>query len=412
MNQNRIILHVDVNNAFLSWTAARLLKEGFNLDIRNIPCIIARTTNNRSGIVLAKSMPAKNLGIKTAMPIFKAFNIYGDLKVFPPEYEYYQKISNQIHKLLFEFSDLVEKASIDEWYLDITKQCNLNSAFDYAKQIQNTIFEKFNITVNIGIANCKALAKTCSDFEKPNKIHTMYNYEIKEKLWPLSVSKLFLVGKKTNEKLNSLGIKTIGQFASKDPKFIQKRFGKLGITLLDFANGRDFSKVDPCIKPPQSISHAITFENPINTKNEAYANIMIIAEEVTKRLRKHNFFTQVVSIKIKYFNFTEKSKQSQISPTKSTNDIYALSKQLFDEIYDISMPIRMISIKLDKLDTKIEVQTSLFDILENLENKDNQSKKIKKRFKPKNNIDKIIDEINKEFGEHTLFHATSMLKEE
>ena len=233
----RQILHIDVNNAFLSWTAVEMLKAGETLDIRTIPAIIGGDETRRAGIVLAKSMLAKKYDIKTGETIYSAKKKCPTLKVYPGcEYRVYREYSNRLYNMLLEYTDKIERFSIDECFLDMTEYLANNTLLDKAREISKRVKEEFGFTVNIGVAHNKLLAKMASDFEKPDKIHTLFEDEIERKMWPLPISELFMLGKKTVPKLNQMGIKTIGDLAKADKNEIIKKFGKHGILIWEYAN--------------------------------------------------------------------------------------------------------------------------------------------------------------------------------
>ncbi len=232
----RQILHVDVNNAFLSWSAVYMLKNGYNIDIRTIPSIIGGDEERRSGIVLAKSPIAKKFGINTGEPIFFAKQKCNNLEVFPCNFKVYKEYSNKLYNLLLEYTDIIERFSIDECFLDLTHFLMKKDIMDIAKEINTRVKNEFGFTVNIGIAHNKILAKMASDFEKPNKIHTLYENEIESKMWPLPVGDLFMLGKKTVPKLYNMQIKTIGDLAHYDKNILSKKFGKHGIMMWNYAN--------------------------------------------------------------------------------------------------------------------------------------------------------------------------------
>ncbi|MDR0979188.1 MAG: DNA polymerase IV [Lachnospiraceae bacterium] len=241
----RIILHVDVNNAFLSWTAVHKLECGETFDIRTVPSIIGGDESQRHGIVLAKSMPAKALGIVTAEPICYAKRKCKNLLVFPADFSVYKKYSYDVYNILSTYTDKIERFSIDECFLDMTNSLMGRGILDIAKEISDRIAKELKFTVNIGVAHNKLLAKMASDFQKPNKIHTLLSkQEVEEKMWGLPVIELFMVGKNSINKLNDMGIKTIGDLAKTDPKILTKRFGKFGLMMYNYANGIDDSEIN------------------------------------------------------------------------------------------------------------------------------------------------------------------------
>lgn len=222
----RVILHVDVNNAFLSWTAVDRLNNGETLDIRTIPAIIGGDEKQRRGIVLAKSPIAKKMGIQTGEPIYFARKKCSNLQIFQGDFSVYYKYSNALYNLLLEYTDKIERFSIDECFMDMTNYLAGRKIYEIAKEINRRVKEKFGFTVNVGISTNKLLAKMASDFEKPDKIHTLYPNEIETKMWNLPVSELFMVGRKSIPKLEKMHIKTIGDLAKKDVRDLIKAFGK------------------------------------------------------------------------------------------------------------------------------------------------------------------------------------------
>ena len=232
----RQILHVDVNNAFLSWTAIHRLNKGEKLDIREIPAVIGGDEERRSGIVLAKSMKAKVCGVVTGETLYQARKKCPGLKVYTGDYQVYKKYSEKLYKLLLEYTDKIERFSIDECFLDMTEYLMNSTLIEKAKEINKRVKEELGFTVNIGISNNKLLAKMASDFEKPDKIHTLYPKEIQYKMWKLPISELFMLGRKTVPRLYNLGIRTIGDLAKYDKNILIKKLGKHGKMMWEYAN--------------------------------------------------------------------------------------------------------------------------------------------------------------------------------
>ena len=232
----RQILHVDVNNAFLSWTAVDMLKKGCKQDIREIPSIIGGDETKRSGIVLAKSMKAKECGISTAETIYQAKTKCPNIKIFKSDFRIYRDYSDKLYNLLLQYTDKIERFSIDECFLDMTEYLMKDTLLNKAKEISKRVREELGFTVNIGVANNKLMAKMASDFTKPDKVHTLYKEEIPIKMWPLPISDLFMLGKRTVPKLYNMQIKTIGDLAKADKKILSQKFGKHGIQMWEYAN--------------------------------------------------------------------------------------------------------------------------------------------------------------------------------
>lgn len=232
----RQILHVDVNNAFLSWTAVEMLKNGFGLDIRTVPSVIGGDENKRSGIVLAKSNMAKEFGIVTGETLYQARIKCPNLQVFTSNYKSYKQYSDKLYNLLLDYTDKIERYSIDECFLDMTGYLQNDTLLNKAKEINRRVKEELGFTVNIGVSENKLLAKMASDFTKPDKIHTLYKSEIESKMWKLPVSELFMIGRKSIPKLNNMRIKTIGDLAKYEKNILIKKFGKHGLMMWEYAN--------------------------------------------------------------------------------------------------------------------------------------------------------------------------------
>ena len=214
----RLIFHVDVNSAYLSWESARRVKEG-QADLRLIPSCIGGNPRKRTGVVLAKSIPAKKFGIRTGEPVANAMRKCPNLHMEPPDHKLYHNYSEKLMEFLRGYTKEIEQVSVDECYMDFTGIAGkYASPVAAAFEIKDKIYEMFGFTVNIGISSNKLLAKMASDFEKPNRVHTLFPEEIRVKMWPLPVRDLFFVGKAAEHQLNRIGIRTIGDLAHTDPK--------------------------------------------------------------------------------------------------------------------------------------------------------------------------------------------------
>lgn len=388
----RIIMHIDVNNAFLSWTAIDLLNQGYKYDIRNSYAVIGGDPTMRKGIVLAKSTPCKKLGIKTAETLHEAKKKCPSLKVYPPNYTFYSEMSNKLFELLSKYTPDIEVASIDECYLDYTPVRNLyGDEMEFAKKVQKEIFDTLGFTVNIGIANNKLCAKMASDFTKPNKIHTLYEHEIEEKMYPLNVGELFGIGRQTASKLVDLKITTIGQLANSDVYFLSKYFKNQASVLVDMAKGIDDSRVVSEYTAPKGISHEITLVNDISDINLLYPYLMELAEKVSLRLRKQKKYTTTICVIIKDSYFKRKTHQRKLkNATNITDEIYDIAKSILKEMEITS--VRLIGLRLDNLVNTKEYQVSLFED-GNTRDKSEQ-------------IDTVIDDLKDKYGNKIITKAS------
>lgn len=390
----REILHVDVNNAFLSWTAVEKLKNGETLDIRTIPAIIGGDEAQRKGIVLAKSNIAKQLGIQTGEPIFFARKKCPNIQIFQSDFNVYRKYSNALYNLLLEYTDKIERYSIDECFLDLTGYIpKPRKLIDIAYEISKRAREELGFTVNIGVAPNKLLAKMASDFEKPNKVHTLYQEEIETKMWKLPVAELFMVGRRSLPKLQKMGIKTIGDLAKSDEKLLIKNFGKYGKMIWEYSNGIDNEEVNYIKEKPKNIGNSITLPYDYNDIEKIEEVLLALVEQVSYRLRNQEMFTNVVNVQIKTNEFKVFSHQRKLDfATDSTKIIGKEAKKLLTEIYN-NTPIRLIGISVSGLVEKEERQISLFENVENEKQK---------------KIDSVLDNIKEKYGYEAITRAGKM----
>ncbi|MBR4984045.1 MAG: DNA polymerase IV, partial [Lachnospiraceae bacterium] len=345
-----IIFHIDVNSAFLSWTALSLLEQGNTTDLREIPAIIGGDIKKRHGVVLAKSTPAKKYGIQTGEPIVNAFKKCPTLTLAPPDHKMYRERSHRLMEYLSSICPEIEQVSIDECYMNFSPVAHLYPSYmDAATQIKNSIYEKFHFTVNIGISDRKVLAKMASDFKKPNLIHTLFSYEIEEKMWHLPVNELFMCGHSSVEALRKLEILTIGDLAKANPRILVSHLKSHGLTLWEFANGIDDSRVEPLPPQAKGIGNSTTVSKDIENTADACKVLMQLSESVGSRLRKENQLAGMVSCEIKYHTFQSVSHQTTLDiPTDSTTLIYETACHLFKELWN-GTPIRLLGIRTSKL---------------------------------------------------------------
>lgn len=394
MNQKRLIFHVDVNNAFLSWTAVDLLKKGYKQDIRKIPSIIGGNEKERKGIVLAKSPVAKKQGIVTAETIYSARRKCRNLQIFPPDHKLYRNNSDLLYKYLSNFTPKIERYSIDECFLDMTGMNLLYpDPIKLAYQMKNEIKEKFGFTVNIGIGNNKLCAKMASDFEKPDKVHTLFVDEIEKKLWPLPVSDLFMVGRRSSETLKQLRINTIGDLAKTDFTLLKRYFKSQGQMMKEYALGIDNSEVEPRRTKNKCISVSRTLPYDMSDEKKLKKILLEQAEEVGSSLRKQKQYTKTVAITFKNSNFESYSHQMKLyNQTNVTDTIYEAVVNLFDRAYR-GDDIRNIGIRLSDLVSMKEKQISLFET-----EKEEKSDKVQE----------VLDKIKDKYGMSSIMKASTL----
>lgn len=392
MNNNRLIFHIDVNSAYLSWTAADMLQHGYKLDLRKIPSVIGGNEETRHGIVLAKSSPAKNFQINTGETLFSARIKCKNLVVVPPNYGLYKRCSDSMVKLLSEYTPNIQRFSCDECFLDFTNMENLyDNPLNLANEIKNRIENELGFTVNIGISNNKLLAKVASDFSKPNKVHTLYPHEIKEKMWPLCVGDLFGVGRKTKKKLNDLGITTIGDLAKYDVEVLRYKLKSYGVQIWQYANGIENSDVRKSnYINMKGMGNSTTTHFDITTREEAHMVIGSLCETLGMRLRKNESCANVISIHYKTDSFFSRRKQRKLFySTDTTYDLKNEAYRLFDELWEHES-IRQVGVHVTGLSSNSQVQLSLFE----------EGSNEKKR-----NLDSVIDTLRDKFGNNAVHTA-------
>lgn len=388
----RIIMHIDVNNAFLSWSAIDLLNKGSKYDIRESYAVIGGDERKRSGIVLAKSMACKKLGIKTADTIYSAKQKCPALRVFPPNFPFYKEMSKKMFSLLSKYSPDIEVASIDECYLDYGKVEKLyGNPFLFAKKIQKQIFEELGFTVNIGIANNKLCAKMASDFSKPYKIHTLYDDEIEDKMYPLPIEELYGCGKKTSEKLRKLGISTIGDLAHFDVERLKPIFKNMAISLVESAQGINKAPIMSGASIPKGLGNEVTLPKDENDVDKLLEVLHILVENVSLRLRKKKKYAYTVCVTMKTKDFKRKNHQKKLeNATNATHEIYSIAKTILLEM-DFKEGIRLLGVRLDNLTDYKTVQGTLFDLDE---------------CKKDSKLDETLDDIKNRYGISSIKKAS------
>lgn len=392
-----VIFHIDVNSAFLSWSALEQLEKGSETDLRLIPSIVGGDMSTRHGVVLAKSIPAKAYGITTGEPVINAFRKCPGLVSVAPNHTLYHQRSRQLMAYLKSVCPDIEQVSIDECYMDYSPiSANYTSPEAAASHIKDTIYEKFGFTVNVGISDRKVLAKMASDFKKPNLVHTLYSGEISEKLWPLPVSRLFLCGRSSVETLKKLGILTIGDLAQTDSSILTAHLKSHGLMLWNYANGRDASAVLPEPAEAKNIGNSTTLASDAATREAAVRILLELAESVGRRLRASHTKAGLVCTEIKYGDFKSVSHQSVLdSPTASTDAIYRAACALFDELWN-GAPIRLLGIRTGKLSEESDpVQLSLFDYAAPVSEKQQK-------------LDAALDKIRGKYGDGAVKRGSLM----
>ena len=392
----RIIFHVDVNSAFLSWTAAYRVKVlGEKTDLRQIPSVVAGDKASRHSIILAKSIPAKKYGIQTGEPLFQAQEKCPTLTVVAPDYPMYVEASRHFVALLKQFSPLVEQYSIDEAWVDMTGTERLWGAPRLAaEKMRLRIYEELGFTVNIGISSNKLLAKMAGDFEKPNKVHTLFPEEIPEKMWCLPVRDLFLVGASTEGKLKKIGIYTIGELAKTDPEILRQCLGKQGETLWHFANGRNAELVSPEPAENKGYGNSVTTSRDVVTRDHACQVLLSLCETVAARMRKDGRSGRCISVHLRTSTFQRYSHQKILhGATNMTRQIFEAACQVLDEMWDGITPVRQLGVQMTRLADEPYQQYDLFSGVS------------PSQYEKKLRLDETVDGLRDKYGEDVIRRA-------
>lgn len=318
-----------------------------------------------------------------------------NLSVYPGlKYSKYKEYSDKLYNMLLEYTDKIERYSIDECFLDMTEYLMKDTLLNKATQIRKRVKEELGFTVNIGVAHNKLLAKMASDFTKPDRIHTLFEEEIASKMWPLPVSDLFMLGRKTVPKLYNMRIKTIGDLAKCNKDILIKKFGKHGLLMWEYANGIDKEEVCYIQEKPKSIGNSVTTPMDIARKDQIQEVLLALAEQVAYRLRKAGMAAGCVNVQLRTKDFEDFSHQKKLDvSTSSTKEIYKKAKELLDEMFIENTFIRLVGIRVDNLEEKTQMQLSLFG------NRD---------LEKQNKLDKVIDILNEKYGEDLVTRAGKM----
>ena len=393
---DRVIFHVDANSAFLSWTAAYRVKVlGETEDLRDVPSVVAGDKESRHSIILAKSTPAKKYGIQTGEPLFQALEKCPELRIVPPDYPLYVEASRHFVAMLRQFSPCVEQYSIDEAWVDMTGTERLwGSPRLAAETMRKRIWEELGFTVNVGISSNKLLAKMAGDFEKPNKVHTLFPEEMESKMWKLPVRDLFLVGAATERKLKMYGIYTIGDLAKADVTVLRRRLGKQGETIWHFANGRNADAVTPGPAENKGYGNSVTTAQDVVTHAQGYQVILSLCETVASRMRQDGKCGSCISIHLRTNEFHCFSHQMMLhGATNITTEIFEAACKIFDEAWDGVTPLRQLGVQMTRLSGEPYQQFDLFSGMTPVQ------------YEKKLRLDETVDALRDKFGENIIRRA-------
>jgi len=394
---NRTILHADANGFFASVECA------INPELKNVPMAVGGDAEKRHGIILAKNELAKKYNIQTAETIHSAKRKCPDLVIVPPHHTLYREYSKRIFEIYTRYTELVESFGLDEAWLDVTHSKKLfGDGTTIANELRQVVKKETGITISVGVSFCKVFAKLGSDYKKPDATTVFDKSNWKSFIFPMPVSSLLYVGKSTNDTLDKLGIKTIGQLASTDHSFLINKLGKMGDMLYLYANGLDNSPVKSIYDEDEvkSVGNSSTFAKDICGEEEIRHELASLAESVAKRLRNRNLKCTTVQVQIKTPQFKIIQRQRKLEkPTYLARELRDISMEIIKECWSMSAPIRLLGVtgsNLVRADDDVE-QISLFD--------EPQDKR-----KKAEDLEKTIDQLKKKFGENSVISLSEIKK--
>ena len=392
----KVIFLVDMNAFFISCEMTR------NDSLVGVPAAVAGDPKKRTGIILAANYEARAYGVKTTMVLHEALKLCPKMVLVPPDHDFYGQKSEEVMALLSNYTPILEQNSIDEAWLDMTGSEGLfGKPVDVAKRIMDEIKDNLGLWCSIGIAENKFLAKMAAEMKKPLGITELWKDDIPIKFWPLPVKEMYGIGGKTAEKLNRMGIRTIGELAKFDTNLIVKTFGKFGNEMYQNANGTDNSPVLARMADDmQSIGRSTTLPQDISDIEKAKPVLMELADDIGMTARRHNKKGRTVHITLKYSDFQVVTRQITIPATCTTKEIYQAGCSLLEQNWNRFHSVRLIGISLSGFHEDCSSgQLSLFDQMEdNVKNDKNER------------IDKVMDEIRNKHGSEIITFAALVKK--
>lgn len=390
--KGRVIFHIDANSAYLSWTAADMLNRGYPEDLRQLPAVIAGDPESRQGIILAKSPSAKRCGISTGESLFEARQKCPELQVYPPDYELYMNCSQAMYDILTQYSPIVQRYSIDECFLDGTKWAwTREEAVAAAEEIKNRIARELGFTVNVGVGPNKLLAKMAGELRKPDQVITIWEDEVKERLWPLPVRELYMVGRATERKLKRINIETVGSLAQTDPAWLKALLKSHGVLIHQYANGVDETPViinEDIFQ--KGVGNSTTMKYDMTEEREIHQTLLALCEKVGMRLRRLKRTAALVSVSVKAGDFIRYSHQKALRcETNSTTEIYRQACLLFHECWRRE-PVRQLGVSVSELSGEDRQQLSLFQT--------EPEKELR--------LNRAVDDIRNRFGETAVIRGS------
>jgi len=385
----RIIFHVDVNSAFLCWEAVKQLENGAAVDLRTVPSAVAGSEKLRKGIILAKSIPAKKMGVKTGEPVGIARQKCPGIILVPPDYSFFIRMSNAFVGILEDYSPLIEQFSIDECFLDYS---GLSHQFGPPREAADTIRrrmrEELGFTVNVGIGPNKVLAKMAGELRKPDMTHTLFPEDLAHKLWPLPVGELFMAGPQSQRRLQMLSIRTIGDLARADPRMLVRQMGQHGLTLWRYANGIDPSPVVPAgLTPAKSYSQSVTLPQDLTNREEILTVLAQLCWALAHRMRHGGAACRTVGLYLRDHDFRGRRRDKTLTAaTDSSPQLFHTVQELLETLWH-GQPLRALGIGFSNLQESGVYPYSLLD---------------SRRSLRESALDRVADDLQQKYGKPQL----------
>ncbi len=400
MPRERIVFHIDVNSAFLSWEAVRRLKEGDELDLRTVPSAVGGDVKTRRGIITAKSIPAKEYGIQTGEPVMTALKKCPKLILVQSDFKLYRQCSRAFISICREYADSLEQVSVDECFMDVSmsvKDRDSGEAVKLAYTIKDRIKEELGFTVNVGVSENKLLAKMASDFKKPDRVHTLWPEEIERKMWPLPVGDLLFVGRSSAERLKVLGVRTIGDLAKMPENVLEAHFGsKAASSMHRSAHGISTSPVSEEGEDEKSYGHETTLPYDYVDAADVYPVLLMLSDRVSRRLRRDGVRAGLVTVSYKSNEFKRVSHQHKLSLSTCAADlIYKEAVRLFDEFWDGKTPIRLLGVSCGNITDGKNEQLNLFG---------------EEERRKKERLDRMLDAVRNRYGDDAIMRTSDYEK--
>ena len=390
MADERVILHSDMNSFYASVEAM------LDPSLKGKAVAVCGATEERHGIVLAKSELAKKAGVKTGMVNWEARQRCPELILVPPQYDQYLKYSKLAHEIYYRYTDLVEPFGMDECWLDVTASGIYGDGMEIAEKIRTACREELGLTVSIGVSFNKIFAKLGSDMKKPDAITEITRADFKEKVWPLAASELIYVGRSTEKKLANYGVHTIGDLAAIPPDILRGWFGINGLKLWAYANGTDKSRVmhKEFVSPMKSIGHGITCTADLENEEEVQRVLLELSQDVGHRLRVHNLSAQGVQVYVRGNDLLGSQYQCKLPfRTQLPSEIAAAGFRLFQGRYRWGTKVRSVCIRAIDLVPKSEAeQLNMFVDTARLDRRER--------------LEDAIESLRDRFGKRAITYAT------